>query len=91
VDEDIDIADLIEAGWSEEEINEALLDAGYDAEDMAEAWVDAGYDYQDALYDAIEDQLVDVNDADMMREYADILDMDISEVYDLYYGYPEDD
>lgn len=81
------VEDLIAEGLDEEEINEYLLDEGYDAEDLAEAWVDADYDWQDALTDAIEEQQIDLDDA---AEYADLLDMSIHEVYDMYYGYGEE-
>lgn len=85
-DDDIDVRELIDEGYDVEEINEILEDAGYDAEDKAEAWVDVGYDWEDALWDGIRDQTIDLEDAD---EYADLLGVDISDIYDAYYGYED--
>lgn len=84
---DIDVRELVDDGYSYEEIVEELTDAGYDAEDIAEEMVDLGYDWEDALTDAIHDQQIDLDDA---QYYADLLDMDISDVYDMFYGYDED-
>lgn len=86
MDDEVDIAELIDDGYGYEEITEAMLDAGYDADDIAEAWVETGYDWEDALEDAIRDQQIDLDDAEY---YADMLDMDTSDVYDLYYGYED--
>lgn len=89
--DDIDIDDLIEQGYDQTEINEAMLDAGYDAEDMQEAWADADYDWEDALRDTLEQQLISEDELRQdAAEWADMLDMSESEVYDLYHGYGDD-
>ena len=83
----VDVRELIDDDYSYEEILEELEDAGYDAEDIAEAFVDVGYEWDDALLDAIRDQAIDLDDA---AYYADLLDLDISDVYDMFYGYEDD-
>jgi hypothetical protein len=81
------VSDLADDGLDYAEIIEELEDRGYDAEDIAEAMVDTGYDWEDALIEGIQDQQIDLDDA---RYYADLLDLDISDIYDMYYGYEED-
>jgi hypothetical protein len=89
-DDDIDVQELADEGYSYEEIVEEFLDAGYDQEDIDEAFADTGYDWQDALYEAIENQ-VDEIDLDDAQYYADLLGLDSeSDVYDIYYGYGDD-
>lgn len=88
----VDIRDMIESGFTSDEINEAMLDEDYDAEDMAEAWLDAGFDFEYALRDALED--IGAAGGELTPNeayyYADLLDLDVSEVYDIYYGYGDD-
>lgn len=84
--DDINVRELIDDGYDVDEINELLEDEGYDAEDKAEAWIDAGYGWEDALQDAIREQQIDLDDA---GEYADLLGMNIHEIYDMYFGYEE--
>lgn len=86
-DDDVDVSELIDEGYSYDEIIEELEDAGYDEEDIEEAFVDLGYDWEDALWDAIEDQQIDLANAGY---YADLLGEDISDIYDAYFGYEED-
>lgn len=86
--DDIDVRKLIDEGYDVTEINELLEDEGYDQEDIAEAWVDVGYDYKAALLDAIQDQAIDIDDYDAIKDYADILDLDVSDIYGLYHGSP---
>lgn len=87
MNDDIDVQDLIDEGYDYDEIIEELEDAGYDEEDIQEAFVDLGYDWQDALWDAIEDQQIDLENA---AYYADLLGESIHDIYDAYYGYEED-
>lgn len=57
---------------------EDLADAlGVDAEDLAE---DLGIDLEDDFWDAFEP-------GDDFDELAEILDLDVSDIYDMYYGY----
>jgi hypothetical protein len=90
--DNIDIRDLVEQGYDEDEIKEVMLDAGYDIDDIAEAWVDAGFDFEYALRDALE--TVGATGQELTGAeayyYADLLDLDVGEVYDIYYGYGED-
>ena len=86
-DDDIDVRELIDEGYSYEQILEELEDAGYDRDDIDEAFVDVGYDWEDALWDAIEDQQIDLDDA---AYYADLLGVDTSDIYDAYHGYEEE-
>lgn len=78
------VEDLAADGYDYQEIVDELEDRGYDAEDIQEAFADTGYDWQDALLDAIAEQQIDLDDA---AYYADLLDLDISDIYDLYFGY----
>lgn len=90
MNDDIDIEDMIAEGYDYEEINEALADAGYDAEDMADAWSDVGYDWNEALLDTVRENLIDQDYfEEHAREWADDLDMSISDLYDVYFGYEE--
>ena len=82
-----DVRALADAGYSYDEIVEELEDQGFDAEDIAEAFVDTGYDWEEATLDAIRDNAIDLDDA---AYYADLLSLDISDVYDIYYGYEDD-
>jgi hypothetical protein len=89
--DDIDIDDLIEQGYDQDDITEAMLDAGYDVEDMAEAWADADYDWHDALHDTLAEQLISEEEFRLdAAYYADLLDISESEAYDLYFGYGDD-
>lgn len=85
-DEDI-VRELADDGYDYQEIVDHLEDLGYDDDDIREAFVNADYDWEDALIDAIEDQFIDLDDADY---YADLLDVDIGDIYDMYFGYGED-
>lgn len=87
MDEEIDIEELVDEGYSYDEIIDEMIDAGYDREDIDEAFVDLGYDWEDALTDAIHDQLIDLDDA---AYYADLLDVSEHDIYDMYFDYGED-
>lgn len=86
------VEDLADDGLSYDEIIEELEDRGYDADDILEAFADAEYDWQDALLDAIRDHAAPKGEdiLDNAQFYADLLYIDISEVYDIYFGYEED-
>lgn len=89
--DDIDIEDLASQGYDYDDIRDAMLDAGYDADDISDAFAELDYDWEDALYDTIENQEVDRDYLDdHAHDWADALDMDVSDVYDLYYGYGDD-
>lgn len=81
------VEDLAADGLDYDEIVEELEDRGYDAEDIQEALLETGYDWEDALLDGIRDQAIDLDDA---QYYADLLDLDISDVYDIYFGYEDE-
>jgi len=58
-----------------------LADAlGVDAEDLAE---DLGIDLEDDFWDAFDPN----KDPDVFDDLSDILDIDVSDIYDMYYGY----
>lgn len=81
------VEDLADEGYDYLGIVEYLEDEGYDEEDIEEAFADADYDWEDALIDAIHDQLIDLDDA---AHYADLLGINESEVYDMYFDYDEE-
>lgn len=85
--DEFDIEDLADQGYSYDDIVEEMLDAGYDQDDINEAFAGTDYDWQDALIEAIENQVPEIDLEHDAAYYADLLDMDISEVYDLYFGY----
>jgi hypothetical protein len=53
---------------------------GEDPEDLAEA---LGIDLEDDFWEAFDP----LEDPDVFDELADILDLDVSDIYDMYYGY----
>jgi len=85
------VEDLAEEGYDYAEIIEELEDRGYDAEDIAEAMADVGYDWQETLLDAIREHAIDSEGGlDDAAYYADLLDIDVSDVYDIYFGYEDE-
>ena len=82
------VEDLAAKGMSYADIIEELEDRGYDEDDIAEAMVDVGYDWRETLLDAIREQQIKLEDA---AYYADLLDLGVSDIYDIFYGYEDED
>lgn len=76
------VRQLVELGYDFEDIRDYYYDRGLDDEEIDELIVDTGYDWQEALRDAIRDKQIDLYDADY---YADLLGVNESDIYDLFY------